>query len=243
MVFWLVDASIDVVIFGENKSMLESIFSPDDHELYMRGIVLVLFGITSVITRHFMLKQEATARELQEHRNNLQDIVNERTAQLEKLATIDDLTQVYNRRKLYEIAETEFERSARYHQALSLIIIDIDFFKKINDTLGHDTGDKTLKTLSRLISGIIRKTDSLGRIGGEEFAVILPVTDLSAAKELAERIRSSVEKAPFPDVEKVTISVGVTQCIENDKVLSLFKRADVALYAAKNDGRNRVVCA
>lgn len=242
--FWFLDATIDVVYFGDgNENIFESIFSPETHELYMRGIVLFLFFITSLLARALLIKQKNISQELEKHRNNLQGLVEMRTEQLEKLATTDDLTQVYNRRKLYELAGYEIERSLRYKHPLSIIMIDIDNFKKINDNFGHDIGDQTLKKLTTLISNTIRATDIFGRIGGEEFILVLPDTNRKDAKEFAERLRASVEKEAFPMVEHMTISLGVTQCGEEDKINHLFKRVDIALYTAKNDGRNRVVSA
>lgn len=228
---------------GADKNIFKSIFSPEAHELYMRGIVLFLFFITSLLARSLLIKQENISQELKKHRNNLQGLVEMRTEQLEKLATTDDLTQVYNRRKLYELAGYEVERSLRYKHPLSIIMIDIDHFKKINDNFGHDIGDQTLKTLTKVISNTIRAIDIFGRIGGEEFMLVLPDTNKIEAKEFAERLRASVEKENFPTVKHITISLGVTECVEEDKLNPLFKRADIALYAAKNDGRNRVVSA
>lgn len=115
--------------------------------------------------------------------------------------------------------------------------------KIINDSYGHDIGDQTLQALCKIISTTIRKTDIFGRIGGEEFILILPDTDLTAAKGFAERIRIYVENENFDTVGHITISLGVTQCIKEEQISPLFKRVDVALYAAKNDGRNRVVTA
>ncbi|MDH5601204.1 MAG: GGDEF domain-containing protein, partial [Gammaproteobacteria bacterium] len=237
------DATIDVLFFSdeEGETIMESIFSPAAHELYMRSIVLLLFTFTSIITRKLIINQENTNHELEKHKNNLQGMVEKRTEQLEKLATIDDLTQIYNRRKIYEFAGYEVNRSIRYKHPLSVIMIDIDYFKKINDNYGHDVGDKILQQLCDSISEIIRKTDIFGRIGGEEFMLILPETPLTAACDFAERIRTTIEQKDFDIVKNVTISLGVTQCVEEDNILPLFKRADIALYTAKNDGRNRVV--
>lgn len=243
LVFGILDALIDAIYFDEGDSLLDSIFSPNPHEIYMRSIVLGLFIAVSLYARTLLKQQEKISSELEKHKNNLEGLVVKRTEQLEKLATIDDLTQIYNRRKLYELADYEIERSLRYNQPLSVIMIDIDHFKKINDTHGHDIGDQTLLSLSKIISNIIRKTDVFGRIGGEEFVLILPGTDIKSAKEFAERIRLCIENEKFSGVNHITISLGVTQCIEEDKLRPLFKRADTALYAAKNDGRNRVVSA
>ena len=153
---------------------------------------------------------------------------------------LKDLHPIYNRRKLYELADIEIERSLRYKHPLSVIMIDIDHFKEINDNYGHDIGDQALQILTSTISNLIRTADIFGRIGGEEFVLILPDTDMKSAREFAERIRLCIENEKFPEVKHITISLGVTECIKEDKLHPLFKRADIALYTAKNDGRNRV---
>jgi diguanylate cyclase (GGDEF)-like protein len=113
------------------------------------------------------------SRELEKHKNNLEGLVSIRTEQLEILATIDDLTQAYNRRKFFELARYEIDRNARHQYPLSVMMIDIDHFKSINDLHGHQVGDKTLHILSNTISSVVRATDIFGRIGGEEFAYVL----------------------------------------------------------------------
>lgn len=245
-IFWCLDASIDVYFFSdedENKSVLESILSPNAHEIYMRGIVLILFAIVSVFARSLLIKQENLNSELTHHKSNLENVVLLRTKQLEKLASIDDLTQIYNRRKFFELVECELGRTSRYQRPLSIIMIDIDYFKNINDQFGHQAGDLTLQILSKLISDTIRTTDIFGRVGGEEFALALPETTKNAARDFAERIRLCVEKENFPSVEKITLSLGVTQFNTEDTKDSVFNRADIALYGAKEAGRNKVVTA
>ena len=244
LVFWCLDATIDVVFFGdEDDSILKSIFFPNTHELYMRSIVLLLFLIFSSYARGLLIKQEATSKELEKHKNNLQGLVNIRTEQLETLATIDDLTQIYNRRKFFELANKEISRNARYKHDLTMIIIDIDHFKKINDLHGHQIGDEVLKRLTSTISSLIRDTDIFGRIGGEEFSLILPETPKQAAKEFAERMRRCIANEKYPNIESITISMGLTQLYDDDTYESAFSRADIALYAAKNSGRNCIVSA
>lgn len=242
--FWCLDAAVDVYFFGdEDESLLESIFSPNAHELYMRGIVLILFLITSLVARSLLIQQESIAHELEKHKNNLQGLVEMRTEQLEKLATIDDLTQIYNRRQFFELARYEIIRNDRHQHPLSVIMLDIDFFKRINDIHGHPAGDQTLQLLSSTITNIIRTSDIFGRIGGEEFALVLPETDKLAAKELAERMRLCIQNTNFPSIEHITISLGVTEFYPDDNSSTIFNRVDAALYAAKESGRNKVVVA
>lgn len=244
ILFWCLDAAIDVYFFAdEDESLLESIFSPGPHEIYMRGIVLILFTIVSIFSRSLLVEQERMNVELTHHKSNLEKTVSLRTQQLEKLASIDDLTQIYNRRKFFELANYELERTTRYPRPLSVMMIDVDHFKKINDQFGHQVGDSTLQLLSKTIFDAIRTTDIFGRIGGEEFALVLPETPKQAANDFAERIRLKIADTSFPGVEKITISLGVTEYYSDDTEDSVFNRADVALYAAKESGRNKVVSA
>lgn len=242
-IFWCLDAIIDALFFEEDSTIFESIFLPENHEIYMRGIVLLLFIIVAFITRKLLVQQEAISQELEKHKHNLEGIVHERTEELEKLATIDDLTQIYNRRKFFDLAQSEIDRSTRYQNPLSVIMIDIDHFKDINDQHGHHIGDQTLRLFSKTILSLIRNTDVFGRLGGEEFALILPETPKQAAKEFAERIRQCIANEKFPNIEHMTICLGITQLYADDSSNAIFNRADIALYAAKNDGRNKVVSA
>ncbi len=155
------------------------------------------------------------------------------------LAYHDQLTSIYNRRKTKDFLEEYIKYSKRYNTPLSLIYFDIDFFKKINDTYGHDKGDFVLKELSRIVKLNLRDSDIFGRWGGEEFLIILPNTDINGAKKVAEKIRTAVKNSDFDGIN-VTISLGITQLNMNDDVDSFINRADRALYKAKRNGRNRV---
>lgn len=163
--------------------------------------------------------------------------------QLELLATTDPLTGAGNRRRFDEVLRAELARSRRYGVPLSLVFFDIDYFKRVNDSLGHPVGDQVLIRLSQLISGHIRETDVFARLGGEEFAVLAPNCDLSCARQFAEKLRGMVEKHVFPDAGALTCSFGVAGYREGDEPATLVKRADEALYCAKGAGRNRVVVA
>ena len=160
--------------------------------------------------------------------------------QLEIAVNHDPLTKVYNRHFYYESLKREIVRAQRYGKAFVLIIFDIDHFKKVNDTYGHDIGDLVLKELSRLCGEHIRRIDVLARIGGEEFSVLAPETDISSGVLLAEKLLNIVNDHEFEKVKHITISLGVAQYVAGDKLDDIFKRADIALYKAKNNGRNRV---
>ncbi|QOP43078.1 diguanylate cyclase [Sulfurimonas sediminis] len=162
--------------------------------------------------------------------------------ELQKLATKDALTGLYNRYKMSTLIEDEIKRTKRYGEVFSLLMLDIDKFKHVNDTYGHDVGDYVLQELSRIVLQTIRKTDSFGRWGGEEFMLLAPHTNAEQAMELAQKIRKRVEEHSFEHVEKITVSIGVTEYINTEKETSLLKRVDQALYEAKANGRNQVVC-
>jgi two-component system, cell cycle response regulator len=160
-----------------------------------------------------------------------------------RLTTVDGLTQVFNRRYFLEQLDREVSRARRYRRDLSLILFDIDRFKSINDTYGHLAGDYVLKQLATVVKGKIRREDVLARYGGEEFAIILPEIDATNSLAFAEKIRRLVERAPFKFEETkiaVTVSIGLSTCLESDDSAALLKRTDEKLYEAKAGGRNCV---
>lgn len=163
----------------------------------------------------------------------------EAEARLVTLAESDPLTGCHNRRKLYQLLETEIKRARRHEQPLSLLMLDIDHFKQINDRHGHDLGDSVLRHLAVTIQEALRQTDILGRFGGEEFIVLLPESDLRWAAAIATRLCKCLLQNPAERVGPVTVSIGVASLRLEDGSDSLVKRADKALYRAKQNGRNR----
>ncbi len=159
---------------------------------------------------------------------------------LEHLATTDPLTGTLNRRKLNDLIQGELIRRRRYGRRATLIMFDLDDFKDINDTHGHDMGDLVIKTVSDTIQSAIRNTDYLGRWGGEEFLILCTETAEREAQGLAERLRQAIETHYTPDNIPVTVSVGVTEIRPEDRIETLLRRADQALYRAKHEGKNRV---
>ena len=153
----------------------------------------------------------------------------------------DALTGLYNRRYFNNNLKVESERSDRYGPHLSLILLDVDFFKKYNDTFGHTEGDKVLSMIGNIIQKCIRKTDSGCRYGGEEFAVILPQSDIDGASVTAERIRNCVESETAELNDGVTISAGISQYQIKQNLSEFIKNSDSALYKAKESGRNCVI--
>jgi diguanylate cyclase (GGDEF)-like protein/PAS domain S-box-containing protein len=163
-------------------------------------------------------------------------------SEVQELATTDSLTSIFNRRHFFALARGEVERSRRYQYPLSLIMFDIDHFKQVNDTYGHATGDMILQMIARRCRQHLRETDIFGRYGGEEFVVLLPLTDLANARLVAERLRQEAAKVgKDAKVDGVTISLGVAAMDQHCKdPETLLDQADKALYAAKDSGRNRV---
>ncbi len=153
----------------------------------------------------------------------------------------DALTGLYNRRYFNNNLKVESERSDRYGPHLSLILLDVDFFKKYNDTFGHTEGDKVLSMIGNIIKKCIRQTDSGCRYGGEEFAVILPQSDIDSASLTAERIRKCVESETAELNDGVTISAGISQYQLKQNLSEFIKNSDSALYKAKESGRNCVI--
>ena len=161
-----------------------------------------------------------------------------------RMTIIDGLTQIHNKRYLYEALDREIIRSRRHERDLSVLMFDIDHFKRINDVHGHLAGDFVLKELARVVQARIRRDEVFARYGGEEFSIILPETSLDGAAALAETLRQKVSEHLFvfqADSIRVTISIGAALLQEPDRgATDLIKRADEKLYAAKNSGRNRV---
>ena len=167
--------------------------------------------------------------------------------QLANMALFDSLTGALSRAAYLQHAEKEFKRSKRYNRPLSTIMIDIDHFKKINDQYGHAAGDHVLQIFVEAIEEEIRGPDAIGRIGGEEFALLMPDTPLKSAAHLAERVRQRITKYPYiagKMLIEVTASLGVAVMEEEDaNYKAMLQRADEALYTAKHSGRNRVTMA
>jgi diguanylate cyclase (GGDEF)-like protein len=193
------------------------------------------------------------ASALQHERDNLERAVTERTkelqeanARLERLAVTDGLTGVFNHRRFQEQLQAEILRSERHKRPLSVLMIDVDFFKKVNDALGHPAGDELLRRLAEVLSADLRQTDLIARYGGEEFAVLLPETSKTEAVQVAERMRQAVESqlngegAKWP--VRITVSIGVaTFPEEGPSGEQVLVAADQAMYVAKRQGRNRVI--
>ena len=195
------------------------------------------------------LSYEQLVMELKQAKEKAEKLAHElkdANEKLRKMVISDGLTDLYNHRYFQELIDSELSRALRYRRPLSLIMFDIDHFKKINDSYGHPIGDIVLKTISAQVKKIIRSNDIAARYGGEEFVIILPETDIKGATIVAERLRIVIEKMEIQEAEfkiKTTISIGVTAYLPHIGVkekAELIDDADKALYNSKNNGRNRI---
>lgn len=232
---------------------------------YLSGIAKLATGIVSIMTtimiwyllpriiaipsnQEFKVKNEQlllTQQKLIESNQLLEERVRARTVELEKLARTDALTGIMNRGGLMNGLTNEMDRASRYKHPLTIMMIDIDHFKQVNDEYGHVQGDNVIIEVADILSKVSRSTDSVGRYGGEEFLLLMPETETVKAKILAERIRVDVANHHFCHEEgldiSVTCSIGVTEFESNQDSSSLLKTVDEMLYKAKNSGRNKII--
>lgn len=230
-----------------------------DRRMPNGGFVSVHVDITEIKeTQERMCQAQETARlhqeELARLNESLETQVAERTRALERamreaeaLARTDPLTGLKNRRAFFDMARLVHDAAMRYGHRYSVIMVDLDHFKKINDTHGHSVGDRALKAIAETLCGIVRAADVAGRIGGEEFAVVLPETSGQNVVTLAERLRVRISAITVPSGKgalSVTVSIGIADSADGDaSVEDVMTRADAALYRAKAEGRNRVAVA
>lgn len=249
-IFWIVDAFIDSLISENGITFFESCFDPGAEEIWIRTFVVLLFLVFSAYTERLLSIIHSMTIELKEYHGRLErsitqlkveNIERQRAAEeLEKLSIIDPLTSIYNRRKFNKLLASEVERSKRYQTNLSIIMCDIDHFKKINDTYGHDVGDEALKVFSEKINENIREVDMFARWGGEEFMILMPNVSIDNAYSVAEKLRKVIASTEVKKLDSITASFGVTDLHEDETAESFIKRVDQAMYKAKNNGRNNV---
>jgi len=248
-------SSINSQLFKQKVDMYDIMYEKSTNILYVAFFIMFIslifaYYITSRLKKSFIeYKKSINVQkdELQELNETLELKVKNRTLALEKmtddfkeLATIDTLTKISNRYSLMKLFHKEINRSHRYDNPLSILMIDIDYFKKVNDTYGHDVGDSVLVALAKLMKNSLREVDTIGRYGGEEFLMLLPDTQLKDAKNFAQRLLEKIAMHHFKVVESVTISVGLIELAERESMDEAFKRVDNLLYKSKKEGRNRV---
>lgn len=205
---------------------------------YMLIRKTIIFSLLVLIAIFIWNRKIASKNKLLQKAQEEIKIKNE---QLHILATTDKLTGIYNRLKLDDILEHEIPRSKRYKNSFGVCILDIDHFKDVNDTYGHQVGDLTLKDLAQILKHSLRDTDYVGRWGGEEFLIIFLEIDEHVLSSIVEKIRNNIKKHDFDQVCKITCSFGATIYLKDDTLESMLKRADDALYEAKNSGRDKVI--
>ncbi len=225
--FWMLFLGMSALTLALTTDTLdEFVEMPDSYNFVFEGLFQVVgFGLLIFGLRSWLQWNDALNLKLNE------------------LATTDYLTGAANRREFMTVLENQIRLAQRYEQALSLVLIDLDHFKAINDEYGHDTGDQELTKVSDIARHSIRRSDCFARYGGEEFVLLAPSTDIRGAQAIAENIRHAIESSKDPRLPKVTASFGVAQSKTNETRNAFIKRADQALYEAKHQGRNRVVAA
>jgi diguanylate cyclase (GGDEF)-like protein/PAS domain S-box-containing protein len=231
----------------QRKSRIDQVFDSGDPLQFEDDFAGTIFlnSLFPVFDRQGNIQNLAYfSRDITAQRQTEQEL-RESEKRYKELSITDGLTNLYNSRHFYTILELEINRAHRYRRALALLMIDIDDFKRFNDTYGHQAGDKVLAQTGAVIRSALREADTGYRYGGEEFAVILPETVGPGAVQLSERIRKELAEMPIllkaKTNDHITASMGVSELQEKDKLSEFVKRADENLYAAKKEGKNRVI--
>ncbi len=213
----------------------ERIVTVDEKGLLI-GIVTLKELITMAYTR-WMKVVESYQSELYKINQELE----EQNRKYEKYVGIDPLTGLYNRMKFLELFVSEYKIMLQRHNNMSLMVVDLDYFKQINDTYGHNMGDMVLKKVAKQMQETLRNVDIICRWGGEEFVVLMPAAEVKDAEKIAEKLRKNVKRLRFEQCPcNLTVSVGITKIYEGDELHSVVERADRALYQAKHEGRDKV---
>lgn len=219
-----------------NKWFTTGVQEDINYELIIE-LAIIIFLIVM-----FWIYREVTHKKYNERLSELLRKVEEKNQLLKELSITDKLTGLFNRVKIDETLKSNMDMYERYANYFSVILLDIDNFKNINDKFGHPIGDEVLKDFAKILQENIRTTDIVGRWGGEEFIIISPETDSAGACKLANILKEKINTHEFEKVGKVTSSFGVTQIDEGDSIKDLINRVDWALYSAKAEGKNRVIC-
>jgi diguanylate cyclase (GGDEF)-like protein len=237
--FCKINELVDCSLKAKNNTVTFEMFNPVDDKWYQLQEKAISWPDGRVV-KYSIAVDISELKETQNHLAEAHAEIAIKNKELMLLSTTDKLTQLSNRLKIDEILAKSVQIAKFQKSNLGVILIDIDNFKEVNDTYGHQAGDSVLKETAQLINGVLRKTDSIGRWGGEEFLVICPGSDINGTKRLAENIRKMLAMHSFRSKLKKTGSFGVTCLREEDGETTLLKRADDALYRAKNNGKNMV---
>ncbi len=224
---------------GEMYTLTGTVYVKGDHVELLAGYNIDEFETSARQLLELNVALGETQRELARSKRELE----RREESIRQLSLTDALTGVGNRRHLDETLAAETVRAHRYPAPLSLLMLDIDHFKRVNDTWGHQAGDRVLQEVGAQLRGLLRQTDTAARLGGEEFVVLMPSTGLEGAMVIAERMRMALEHHVIDNVPPVTASFGVASLVSGESGPAMLARADSALYAAKHEGRNRVKAA
>ena len=254
-IFWVIDATVDSIFFHKDNTFINNLFNPEPAELWMRLLLMFMMITFALYTRGLLIEQHKTTTELKKYKDDLErrgkklqisnDILSreikdrkKKQKELEILATTDSLTELYNRRKFNEVLNYEIKKIKRHSIDLSIIFCDIDKFKNINDTYGHDIGDQVLKSFASILKSSLRESDVIARWGGEEFIILITNETPQSTIDIVEKVRKEIESYKFTKIDTITASFGISYLKENDTEDDILIRADKALYDAKSKGRN-----
>lgn len=232
---------VETVYAGKPSTLYEALFHAEPHRRWLRGLTALVILALSYLVGRILLRQHNMMAALSEKNLELQKEVilrKKMEGEYSRLTVTDMLTGIGNRRKFEQDLATALARERRASRDLFLFMCDVDHFKKINDCHGHDVGDRVLVKLAEVWGSALRETDSIYRIGGEEFVILAHCDSWDGAGALAGKLAEALEATNFFPVSSVTASIGVAALAEFDTPQSLYKRADEALYEVKCNGRN-----
>jgi diguanylate cyclase (GGDEF)-like protein len=224
------------VASGDFSVQVKRDFSGDSNDVLAFMVNQTVLELGSLVN--------ARQRQADEERDRLEHLIHERTTELRLLATKDPLTGLLNRRHFFQLAEDECARCRRYGRPITVVMLDLDHFKKVNDNHGHAIGDEALRLTAAAMRKELRQQDLICRYGGEEFVVLMPETDAQRGYEVQERIRAGIAQIDLRDGDQVVplrVSIGVTQWHPPESISHAIERADANMYQAKSAGRNRVI--
>jgi|GEM_PF-1116838 len=229
----------------ENKILPSAKVINRPPDFFIRHRVAVIISILTIIfitIISFLIYRQLLMKKTNKKFRELYEEIQRKNQQLNIISEHDSLTGLKNRRAIDKVIKNELARSSRYGTPISILLIDVDHFKRVNDIYGHNIGDRVLSEISEVLKGNVRSTDSVARWGGEEFLIIAANTNLQETIKFGEKIRGKIEEFNFTKIEGLTVSIGVSQHRPGETFSKLYERADDALYSAKNKGRNSVRC-